>query len=371
MVKYFISLSIVFFLLFFFFFGGQEVQANINSCAGVPISGSNYEVTADCYFDYSVSIVNGIEGGNLIIKAGKTLTIQAGQTLVFNPGQRVSFETGATLYIGSGGRLSVAYVWLKDEDNNGFPATTTVASRDNLGDPWKKRGEFKDPYGNRLETWNLTSDIKYDHKDEEGFGNVYPGTNCGEGRLCDLNADDGTCVAQPGGTFASGCAACRVCNGNINDTCTQHPATNWAAGTYGCAAGTGDDRQRCYGGACRKCSTGGGKIANDGCSNCANQGGLACWRRTANGGVCSTFCQASYGDCVAADWNDYSSCTVAKRFVTCNSCSTSEASTRAPRIQQDSTYDWIYYCRTRASGTSQSCTGSGTSWIARLCVCHY
>ena len=210
MVKHFTLLSIIIFSLIFFFSAGQEVQAS-DVCTGVPISGSNYEVAADCFFDYYVSMVNGIEGGNLIIKANKTLTIHNEQVIVFNPGQRVSFEAGATLYINSGGRLSVGYVWLKDEDNNGYPATTTMAGRDDPGGSWKRRGEFKTAYGARSETWNLVSDIKYDFDDTNA--SVYPGTGCGFGRACDVNTDNGTCNARP----VECLAACQRCDGTSTD----------------------------------------------------------------------------------------------------------------------------------------------------------
>jgi len=107
----------------------------------------------------------------------------------------------------------------------------------------------------------------------------------------------------------------------------------------------------------------GGYIASDCCSGCAGQGnGNACWREAALVTTCTNAC-ASYGGCVAANWNDNTSCSVCKYYHPGISCATS-SSGAGPMWGGENV------CHYRVSSVNQSC-GANTGGDRRMCVCAF
>lgn len=159
------------------------------------------------------------------------------------------------------------------------------------------------------------------------------------------------------------CASCKTCS---SGSCVNVPDTKWGAGTYGCIG----LNRRCVSGVCQTC---GGYLYNDGCFGCAGQGSspnyYACWRDAASAGAtCTTAC-ASYGGCVAANWNDSSGCTVCRYFhggevYGGEGCGGGSTGSWYPGWWSHSICDY------RLGGYGTSCSASEGS-VRRQCVCKY
>jgi len=131
--------------------------------------------------------------------------------------------------------------------------------------------------------------------------------------------------------------------------------TGWGDNLYGCSGST----ERCYNGTCVTC---GGWVYDDGCSGCAGQGGDGCWyNEVSSGASCTTTCS---NGCVAANWNDSTSCTVGSHFgYSCSTCN-AQTSSWAPGW-----YGGVANVCMYRSGIGQSC--STTPNYNRWCVCNY
>ena len=107
-----------------------------------------------------------------------------------------------------------------------------------------------------------------------------------EGTCTDVNSDcTGNCDVCTSGNCAASVALCtttcqQTCTGSGVSYNCYSSNSNWGAGTYGCAAGAGDDPNRCYDGACINCGGWG-------------SGGY-CWYQGSYGNNCTTVC-ASFG----------------------------------------------------------------------------
>jgi hypothetical protein len=175
------------------------------------------------------------------------------------------------------------------------------------------------------------------------------------------------CEYHTTGTYDSGCNQCTGCSGSEIGTCTTATSSNWESGDYGCGGEGGD--QRCYDGTCYDCSDTSGYLYSDGCSGCAGQGGKACWRRSpVNDYSCDEVC-ASYGECIQANWNDTSGCTINKHWYSACDC------TPIGYSNQEAPYTDTYpnpdQCGYRAAGWSQSCSEEPVPgyYTRRMCVC--
>ena len=111
-------------------------------------------------------------------------------------------------------------------------------------------------------------------------------------------------------------ATCPVCHSGTPPSCVSE-TTNWGENLYGCEG----YNRRCFEGDCKTCEANDGfsygYIFSDGCNNCAEQGGLACWRKEtgANEYTCDELCSlGNYEGCVQADWNDSDWCRVANHM---------------------------------------------------------
>jgi len=186
------------------------------------------------------------------------------------------------------------------------------------------------------------------------------------GEVCSI---DGNCLS----THCANSICCNTaCTGGCTDcnlsgtegTCTTAPDTNWGAGLYNCAA---SDAQ-CVSGTCRDCSSGGGYLASDGCSGCAGQGGNACWHAAVASISCNTGC-SSYGGCIAADWNDDTSCTVMNGILSgSGGCTGGCVGISGLTFMPARGGGFNCYYRKAAS---QNCASSDPGQAYRFCVCQY
>lgn len=190
--------------------------------------------------------------------------------------------------------------------------------------------------------------------------------------------------------YTSGLRLCPTCNPcNASGACTAIE-TRWGGGaSYGCAAGSGDNMQRCVNdsgtGYCKMCSTGGGKMIRweaeyscDWCDNfdsvsgdpntynaCAASNAYICWRKGSSGGTCTAAC-ASHGGCVQEQWDDCS----------CAACLTWFPSAGCQSSFLCYAYHPGYYstatrCDGRCSSDDhQNCDSSATN-VTRMCICKW
>ncbi|XOB40311.1 MAG: hypothetical protein ACKKMR_03310 [Candidatus Nealsonbacteria bacterium] len=177
-------------------------------------------------------------------------------------------------------------------------------------------------------------------------------------------------------SYRDTCPVCKACDasGDCSDVLTENTDTDtgWGFNLYGCISDFRTDNKRCYSGVCRTCESP-GYIYDDGCINCAGQGGKACWRYGGDPGIFNGFsCNTACGTrgCVQANWNDTTSCSVCRHWWSTANCSTFASG-----------YGYVpaYYnllgtdtCHYRPSGTSQNCgLTTGEGWSRRLCVCNW
>ena len=85
--------------------------------------------------------VNGVDNGNFTVDGGYTLTIKAGATMVFNPGKSITISNGSIAIEknGAGGQMRKTYLWMTDQDNDGYSATSTQYAQDNTPTNGKRR----------------------------------------------------------------------------------------------------------------------------------------------------------------------------------------------------------------------------------------
>lgn len=139
--------------------------------------------------------------------------------------------------------------------------------------------------------------------------------------------------------------------------------TNWSTGQYNCGGAA-----RCYQGTCHSCPNvpGSTLLWNDNSPNApvAGQGGDVCWRKGAVGASCDTAC-ASFGGCVAANWNDSINwCDVCKYHSGGGQTCGGDYYSGDPLVIDNAR---CYY-RTTAAG--QSCSSPGST-AQRFCVCQW
>ncbi len=161
------------------------------------------------------------------------------------------------------------------------------------------------------------------------------------------------------------CPTCKACNGggDCSDVLTEttNTDTGWGFNLWGCIGAN----KRCYKGVCRTCSAPTGYIASDGfegCVNCSNQGGKACWRLAPLNTSCTTYCNQGFGGCVDANWNDSTNCDAARNFWTCDNCFSG--------VLKSNPSVFFTTCYHRSWSVTQGCTDL---WATeqRLCVCQY
>ena len=194
---------------------------------------------------------------------------------------------------------------------------------------------------------------------------------CSHCKFC--NDADVQCEIRPTNYYDSGCGSCKMCN--FLGSCVQSSNTHWNKSLFGCIGSA----SRCYGGTCRTCSGGTyTTLFDDGCGGCAGQGGNACWRQGAHLQNCTDAC-ASYGGCVAEDWNSgHDDCGPLNNWCHCAVCQamySDEKYCKGVSLLPEApyTYWWFLerYCSYRVA-PSQGCNDQPIlSSGYRLCVCRY
>ena len=341
-------------------------------CASVSVGG-DYTVSTSCTF---AGTVNGVDNGNLTINAGVTLTINAGQTIVWNSGKTLTINGSIAINKGGGAQLKKTNLWVTDLDDDNYPSTATPIAQDSQPANGKRRSDT-----DFTSKWSYTSQMQYDYADSSAT--VYPGTVCNGD--CSVNSDAGTCVAAAAGE--NGQPVCKRCNGsslapvNVTDNtedaegtnlcttcqacssgaCTNSANTNWGANLYSCTGAA----QRCYSGVCRTCD---GYLYSDGCAGCAGQGGNACWRTTTDSSLtCTAVCQ-NYGNCIPANWNDTTTCTVGMALLgqPAYSCTVEDQPWSPSWLSGKAGWSYGYRNAARGQGCDQI-----TGYNKRICVCQY
>lgn len=188
-----------------------------------------------------------------------------------------------------------------------------------------------------------------------------------------------SCYCSGSGTIFN-CRSCGVCKNCSNHRCSVDEYTNWGAGFYGCARGTGNNMQRCYDGDCKRCSDGGGKMLPwaGTCSYCTSWQSadrLMCWRvKTTQYNLSCTNVCGSFGGCVPQNWDDTTTCQVCQGFFpTTTSCSPNWSLSNRPRRAWVCFFACWWQCQGRHSeyADNQSCSAEGSGSTYRLCICRF
>jgi hypothetical protein len=163
------------------------VASSGSSCS--PPNGGNFAISSNCSFP---NTVDGVDNGNLTIKAGSTLTVNAGQTLARNPGKSIIIETGGSIAINTTGQIQQTYLWVDDPDGDKLATSlASQAAQDNSpGGTYIRRntalgsaiGDARDgsitiSSGTNLNTWNHTGRTCADGGDAVNYSVVSLGTN--------------------------------------------------------------------------------------------------------------------------------------------------------------------------------------------------
>ena len=100
---------------------GSTNMAWSDPCTGFT-DGADSTLGANC----TLSVVDGVDGGNLNIPSGKTITLNAGANLVFNSGKTITITKGGSITKASGATIQKGYLYYVDADNDGYtPSKTT------------------------------------------------------------------------------------------------------------------------------------------------------------------------------------------------------------------------------------------------------
>jgi len=200
---------------------------------------------------------------------------------------------------------------------------------------------------------NSCSGAQYDCSDSINRRTSYRGC-AGSGSSCDTTQ---RAISNAACSYTA-CYSGGGCSGGSCVAVGTAQTTGWSAGTYWCGA-----PNRCVSGTCRACT---GTLYDDSCGGCAGQGGNGCWHANGSGtDSCNTIC-ASYGGCVAANWN-LDSIGDANVFTAATNYSVAAAG-GAP-----SYYLTAYQTFFGRDATAQDCAAApyNSSINYRLCVCAY
>ena len=85
-----------------------------------PGTGGSWTVDGNCSF----SGINGVDNGNIYLNSAYTVTVNANSTFAWNPGKSFTITAGAFVYAQTAS-ISQNYLWMQDQDADGYPTTTT------------------------------------------------------------------------------------------------------------------------------------------------------------------------------------------------------------------------------------------------------
>ncbi|MFA5154975.1 MAG: MopE-related protein [Patescibacteria group bacterium] len=309
----------------------SDCRLNVTASGNIsvsPVSGSNCTITA--------GTIEGVDSGDLIIPANKTITIGSGAQLVMDPNHPLDKTALGTKIIiekpsAAGGAIVKGYICAVDADNDGYadkvgsnsePIYQYSASPDCPANTVRKAS-----LGNNItqldcvsgtgQKLNATCSPKLGNwEDIGGCGDYAPGiqyqkmdwtrttltaANCG-GNDCVLSGTDydytTTCECNPGATTTYSCGTGN-CTRSGTKTCGSD--RKWGAGN--CVAGTP--------GTCQSLGYECGQDLSDGCGNynlnCGNDnsstsctvGVGACQNTGTKSRTCSGGVWGTYGACSA------------------------------------------------------------------------
>ena len=103
--------------------------------------------------------VNGVDNGNIIIQAGKTLTINSNQTIAWETGKSISIGAGSHIVLQSGAKMQQNYLWLKDTDGDGYPDNGTQVVGPSAGSGYRRKhlmsSDGSGDYYNPVDAWPI------------------------------------------------------------------------------------------------------------------------------------------------------------------------------------------------------------------------
>lgn len=92
--------------------------------AGVTAGPCTSQPGGDFYIDENCSYTGsseGVDAGNMTVKAGSTFTLNANQSIVWNPGQAITIQPGASIAINSSAKLTQNYMYTPSSSSSGYP----------------------------------------------------------------------------------------------------------------------------------------------------------------------------------------------------------------------------------------------------------
>ena len=96
-----------------------------SDACGIPNGGDwNLSTFGNCTI--ATGETDGVDNGTATI-AAYTLTIQSGATFAWNPGHSIVISNGGAIAIASGAQLKKTYLWMINNDNDGYPGATVYA----------------------------------------------------------------------------------------------------------------------------------------------------------------------------------------------------------------------------------------------------
>jgi len=84
----------------------------------IPLSGNWSTASTSQGCTIATSTTDGVDNGNVEIKAPKNLNISNGANFVWNDGKAITIQEGGKIFINSGAKLVQAYLYVLDNDND-------------------------------------------------------------------------------------------------------------------------------------------------------------------------------------------------------------------------------------------------------------
>lgn len=262
-------------------------------CTGF-VDGQDSTLGANC----TMSVTDGVDGGNLIIPAGKSITLNSGASLVFNQGKTIT-KYGA-ISLAKGATIKKGYLFYVDTDNDGYtPSKITKTFSASAAVSGFVRAAtapaMLDPNDNNpaiFQTLNCYVDADGDTYTVGGLVGVSSGASCPSGYRATspgTDCDDTNVNIYPGTTrtkYQSTSVACGASCSTVQETQTCQTSGSWT-GTYTNASCSAAAPSYTVGSSCNpnSCGTYGGTI-NNACTG-ACSGGVPATPYTV-GGACAS-----------------------------------------------------------------------------------
>ncbi len=332
-----------------------------SDACGIPNDGS-YTLSSNC----TISSVDGVDNGDLVIATGTTLTLNS--TFAYNPGKTVTLN--GAVAIGSGGQFKKTYLWMIDGDADGYASNSIQYAQDSA------------PAGGRRRYMLVTS--QYDCNDANA--SIYPGviTSSGSCGSCTYSA---TCAnvgsgsysytyCSSNGSYTSASGSCTCTRDTTGAVCSSwsscsgsYPSCTGTQTASVCSAGTcsGTTSQSCNlanGTFCSGWSACSGTIPSGSCSASGTQAASTCSNGSCSGSTSQscvltatngTLC-GSYGSCSGSVAYPNCSASGIQTAPTCNSGSCSGSTSRSCVVYAS----FGTSCGSTSYGTCGSCTYSST-----------